>query len=581
MVGAVGERLRRLTPPCYDLDLPSTREIAIRVRQLCNYLALVCGLGLAWPVSLLSQAALQETAARPAGQLTAGEVALLLNKLDPPAVESVRTAIGASDAMARTVAARIAAVTSHPPFANALAQALANEQDSAAAAEQTRALLMIRGIQAAEVVEARLGSLPSITHAYAEWLATTQPERFVELLPKIASALGEERKGLAGKVAIALDKRPEIAERLLRVWLGLSNIKEWTALLSDIHERARPGQDVVLSEALASAKPDFREATVWDLVERLAQKQTVSTALLDAIAPATAPEGVSDTAVTWEQFGRELIARRHRSRKTPDRSGFLTTDAPQHMADAIAIGLMPQLLETERKALKSVLGDRFPRELPTIRLTPPASGPKLRTVPTPWPGFVKHLLETSKCTPSTSPVFGAVYATYRPNGTIAQLQLTQLPIPSGCEPALTALARLTFMDTDYQPHAGDGELLVLPLGRDFVECSHEESQYVDKPSRSSGTHIEGERILAPRKIRDVKPDYPPAMLERRVQGTVVIESRISRTGCVVDLKVRNSVSPALDFAALRSVSQWVFTPTRLDNEPVPVTMNVTVNFTIR
>jgi outer membrane biosynthesis protein TonB len=39
--------------------------------------------------------------------------------------------------------------------------------------------------------------------------------------------------------------------------------------------------------------------------------------------------------------------------------------------------------------------------------------------------------------------------------------------------------------------------------------------------------------------------------------------------------------PGLDVAALTSVLQWQFTPTQLNGAAVPVTMTVTVNFTLR
>jgi protein TonB len=38
--------------------------------------------------------------------------------------------------------------------------------------------------------------------------------------------------------------------------------------------------------------------------------------------------------------------------------------------------------------------------------------------------------------------------------------------------------------------------------------------------------------------------------------------------------------PRLDQAAIDAVRQWVFTPTRLDGQPVPVAMTVTVAFSL-
>jgi TonB family protein len=547
------------------------------VRQLCNSLLFVYGISVLWAPPLAAQSPAQRTA---------GDVALLVNTLDTPSVEAVQAAITASDPLVRTVAARIAGVTSHPPFGNALVAALANEQDPGTAEEQVRALLMIRGLLAASVVEARLGSLPAIGHAYAKWLASAQHERFAEVLPTLATSLGDERTGLSFYVSTALNTRPEGAESLVRTWLTVSTTQEWDGSLDAVYQQMRPGLETLLIEAVTTARPEIREVTIWNAVRRLAINQAVPSALLDAIAPAGAPPASTDgAALTWEQFGRELVVRRHRGTPTPDRSGFLVAEASKHRRDAISAALLPQVLETERKALRDILtsADQLPKE--TFKeLTPKLdrSGMSMRTMPVEWPGFLQQLLDAAKCRVGKSPLFGVVYVTYRPNGTPAQLQVTKTPIPQGCEPALTALARLTFRDPDYQPRAGEGELLVLPFAREFVQCAADAGANRRGFRTAIGdTDGRGGRIVPPKKTRDVKPEYPAVDLQRRIQGAVVTQSTISPTGCISHLKIMRSVSPGIDFAALRAVTQWAFTPTLLNDQPVPVIMTVTVNFSLQ
>ncbi len=87
-------------------------------------------------------------------------------------------------------------------------------------------------------------------------------------------------------------------------------------------------------------------------------------------------------------------------------------------------------------------------------------------------------------------------------------------------------------------------------------------------------------VAAPRKIHNVAPVYPQVAVIARVEGTVVIEAVISATGTVQDARVVRSV-PLLDLAALEAVLQWVFTPTRLNGEPVPVILTVNVEFKLR
>lgn len=90
----------------------------------------------------------------------------------------------------------------------------------------------------------------------------------------------------------------------------------------------------------------------------------------------------------------------------------------------------------------------------------------------------------------------------------------------------------------------------------------------------------GGNVAPPTKIRDVKPEYPMEARAAGISGLVIIETVIDTTGVVRDARVLKSV-PALDHAALDAVKQWQFTPTRLNNTPVPVIMTVTVNFSLQ
>jgi protein TonB len=95
-----------------------------------------------------------------------------------------------------------------------------------------------------------------------------------------------------------------------------------------------------------------------------------------------------------------------------------------------------------------------------------------------------------------------------------------------------------------------------------------------KPVRVGGA------IQPPTKIRDVAPIYPPIAQSAGVFGIVIISATIGTDGAVVDTAVLKA-HPLLAQAALDAVQQWRFTPTRLNGEPVPVVMTVTVNFQLR
>lgn len=90
----------------------------------------------------------------------------------------------------------------------------------------------------------------------------------------------------------------------------------------------------------------------------------------------------------------------------------------------------------------------------------------------------------------------------------------------------------------------------------------------------------GGAVMPPKKLVDVPPVYPEVAKEAGVQGVVIIEATIDADGVVQDTKVLRSI-PLLDAAALTAVKQWRYTPTWLNGEAVPITMTMTVNFTLQ
>ena len=87
----------------------------------------------------------------------------------------------------------------------------------------------------------------------------------------------------------------------------------------------------------------------------------------------------------------------------------------------------------------------------------------------------------------------------------------------------------------------------------------------------------GELLVAPRKIVDVRPAYPEIARVSRVQGTVVLEAVLDRTGHVSQVRVVRS-QPLLDQAAIDAVRQWRYTPSVFHGQPVDVLMTITITF---
>ena len=78
-------------------------------------------------------------------------------------------------------------------------------------------------------------------------------------------------------------------------------------------------------------------------------------------------------------------------------------------------------------------------------------------------------------------------------------------------------------------------------------------------------------------VHRVEPVYPPMARIARVQGAVVLEAVISKTGTIEKLRLISG-HPLLVPAAIEAVSQWRYRPYVLNGEAIEVETQVTVNF---
>jgi TonB family protein len=88
-------------------------------------------------------------------------------------------------------------------------------------------------------------------------------------------------------------------------------------------------------------------------------------------------------------------------------------------------------------------------------------------------------------------------------------------------------------------------------------------------------------VTSPVLIREVKPTYTKAAMDRKVQGTVEVNAVILADGTVGDVTIKKSLDPDLDAEAIRAAKQWKFKPGTKDGEPVPVEVSIELSFTLR
>ncbi len=80
-------------------------------------------------------------------------------------------------------------------------------------------------------------------------------------------------------------------------------------------------------------------------------------------------------------------------------------------------------------------------------------------------------------------------------------------------------------------------------------------------------------------IRKIQPPYPPLARQARIQGQVLLQAEISKSGDIENLRLISG-HPMLAPAAIEAVKQWKYRPYILNGEPVEVETQITVIFSL-
>jgi protein TonB len=89
----------------------------------------------------------------------------------------------------------------------------------------------------------------------------------------------------------------------------------------------------------------------------------------------------------------------------------------------------------------------------------------------------------------------------------------------------------------------------------------------------------GGQVQAANLIKKVTPTYPPLAKQARISGQVRFTAIIGKDGTIQNLQLVSG-HPLLVAAARDAVTQWIYKPTLLNNEPVEVITQIDVNFTL-
>jgi serine/threonine-protein kinase len=85
---------------------------------------------------------------------------------------------------------------------------------------------------------------------------------------------------------------------------------------------------------------------------------------------------------------------------------------------------------------------------------------------------------------------------------------------------------------------------------------------------------------APRLIKRIDPIYPEIARQARVEGMVLLNTRVDKQGNVEAVRVLRAI-PLLDQAAIDAVKEWKYEPMIVDGKAIPVIFTVWTRFNLR
>jgi len=102
------------------------------------------------------------------------------------------------------------------------------------------------------------------------------------------------------------------------------------------------------------------------------------------------------------------------------------------------------------------------------------------------------------------------------------------------------------------------------------------------PAVAAGPYTAGMGgVTSPIVIRRIEPQYPIAMIRAHMNGWVILECIIDKTGHIRNVQVVHSSFGAFEQPAIDAVQQWVFSPGTMNGQPVDVIFDLTVKFEVR
>ena len=121
----------------------------------------------------------------------------------------------------------------------------------------------------------------------------------------------------------------------------------------------------------------------------------------------------------------------------------------------------------------------------------------------------------------------------------------------------------------------DPSNFAIPAGYKIVEVA----ETIPSPD-ASGTYHVGNGVLPPQLLYAPDPKFSPEARKAKYGGIAVVSLIVDAQGNPQNVHIIQHLKMGLDEEAFAAVSHYKFKPATLKGEPVPVEVNITVNFKI-
>jgi protein TonB len=240
---------------------------------------------------------------------------------------------------------------------------------------------------------------------------------------------------------------------------------------------------------------------------------------------------------------------------------LLTHPASARKTGAVAASLLAQTAIVGVLLIGPLL---YTQVLPIVQLSPPLWLPARPVTPPPVTEVV--LTSEPSSTPSLRPFVGP---TQVPQRRLRDIVIEDGPMEAP-EPALAYIGPAV-------PIAGTPSLQTLTAPPQEVAVV--KPLPAPTPTAVKPVLVGGD-VLAAKLLKRVVPTYPALARQIRISGSVHLLGTVAKDGRVLNLRVLDG-HPLLRQAALDAVSQWIYSPTILNGQPVEVEAPIEVNFALR